>query len=410
VKRADNMKLPLSTYETDSRWDIFSPSIVSIKPLLASPLLEFWRTFLMISSFLTKEAPMSQILENLPFSEQTYFIYLLWRFREISRSKRHGSSYNATFGELATIPNLENRKDDEKFLEKLLVLMEGGFISEFTLRVILPEDHGEVQIVKIDSHSSGDLAYVRRYLSKDYATYSYFIKIRTDRIEKYIEQFLSRWWNKEFIVPNTIIYPIHSQYQTLLNHLLMYKDVFIDQWHSIREATFWENFDFFLLLLFFESRSLIELATEEKEKQLTEDYVYDDEIARSFQIRIMGNLSKLKEAKHIVVSYDPYTNILTIDEGEITFGTQQARILEFFFDQISHGEITFQDMLDDPSFADLDGVKSWEYKYLSNTFGNINRKLADSGYPELFHIVGGRVSFGPKYLVTIQENREFNLI
>jgi hypothetical protein len=136
------------------------------------------------------------------------------------------------------------------------------------------------------------------------------------------------------------------QYDAMLDYLSGYKDAFLDQWHSISASEFDENFDLFLILLFLEQRNMAHIASQSSKNTLTADETYEDEIARSFQIRIVGDIRRLKDAKPLKIYYDVDKSLLWIDGENTSFINQQAKLMEFLFDQIKKRVISFDDILD----------------------------------------------------------------
>lgn len=334
----------------------------------------------------------------------------MWYLREYSKGKNWGWN-GINSGEAHILPKLGDMRSDCIFLDSLLLLMRAGIITEITAYII-PEGstNGEAEKTTIFNADQTELGYIRHALSEGYITRIYYLKIRIDKINKIIDTYLLRWWHNNFSSPREILYPVSVQLKEMINHLSTYKKAFVDQWFSVREAEFWETFDFFPLLLFLERREVIILSWEVEKDQFVEDQAYDDEIRKSFRVKIMGSIDLIKDAKVVKLYYDFANKTLWIDGVEVIFKNQQARIIDFVFDQIDQKNITFQDIIEDPEFSDLEDMESWEYKYLSNTFWNINRKLAEKWYPDLFDIAGWKISFNQKYLVIVEDSPSFNPI
>lgn len=72
----------------------------------------------------------------------------------------------------------------------------------------------------------------------------------------------------------------------------------------------------------------------------------------------MGSIDLIKDAKVVKLYYDFANKTLWIDGVEVIFKNQQARIIDFVFDQIDQKNITFQDIIEDPEFSDLEDMES----------------------------------------------------
>jgi hypothetical protein len=348
-------------------------------------------------------------IEKQIFCLQSYPLYLMWRLREISRWK-NGWGDGATFGKAWILPKLRDKRSENRFLDSLLLLMWVGLISDLTAYIITPTSiNGEAEKVVIQNPDQLEIGYIRNYIENRTSPTVYHLQIRIDKINKCIDQYLIRWWNSEFISPEKVVYPVSMQYDAMLDYLSGYKDAFLDQWHSISASEFDENFDLFLILLFLEQRNMAHIASQSSKNTLTADETYEDEIARSFQIRIVGDIRRLKDAKPLKIYYDVDKSLLWIDGENTSFINQQAKLMEFLFDQIKKRVISFDDILDGWVFDDSVGEKGPTKQYLFTTFNNINRKIEKQFWlQDFFDTTGWVVSFSCKYLIIQEERKEFN--